>query len=109
MGDDAADAATLRARLRDDHEPGLPPNLPLAPAHRTGFRRSAWGCAGPVARLAGFFARNLDVRFRAARRFLERDLQVVAQVCAALRTGTTAAAEQVAEAEHVAEDVGEVE
>ena len=43
------------------------------------------------------------------RRFLERDLEVVAQVGAALRSAApAAAAEQIAEAEHVAEDVGEV-
>ena len=42
--------------------------------------------------------------------FLERDLEVVAQISAALRTAApaAAAAEQIAEAEHVAEDVGEV-
>ena len=43
------------------------------------------------------------------RRFVERDLQVVAEVGAALRSAAAAAAaEQIAEAEHVAEDVGEI-
>ncbi len=62
----------------------------------------------PLARLAGFLPRNLDGRFGAARRFLERDLEVVAQIGAALRAAAApAAAEQIAEAEHVAEDVAE--
>src|SRR5207247_8701594 len=54
--------------------------------------------------------RNLDRRLGAARRFLEADLEVVPQVGAALRSAApaAAAAEQVAEPEHVAEDVGEI-
>jgi hypothetical protein len=43
------------------------------------------------------------------RRLFEGDLEVVAQIGAALRTAAAArAAEQIAEPEHVAEDVGEV-
>ena len=66
--------------------------------------------AGAVAGLAVFLPRNLNGGFGAARRFLEADLEVVAQVGAALRPAApaAAAAEQIAEAEHVAEDVGEV-
>ena len=49
------------------------------------------------------------VGFGAVRRFFERDLEVVAEIGAALRAAApSAAAEQIAEAEHVAEDVGEV-
>ena len=65
----------------------------------------------PLARPAVFLARNLDRRLGAVRRFLEADLEVVAQVGSALRAAAAppaAAAEQVAEPEHVAEDVGEV-
>ena len=56
-------------------------------------------------------ARDLDRGFRALRGLLERDLEVVAEVRAALRAAAppaAAGAEQVAETEHVAEDVGEV-
>ena len=70
-----------------------------------GARRRARSAAG----LAALLPRNLDGGLGAARRFLERDLEVVAEIGAALRPAApAAAAEQVAEAEHVAEDVGEV-
>ena len=40
--------------------------------------------------------------------FLERDLEVVTQIGATLRSAATPGAEQIAEPEHVAEDVGEI-
>src|SRR5205814_3899830 len=40
--------------------------------------------------------------------FLEADLEVVAEIGAALRSAAPAPAEEIAEAEHVAENVGEV-
>src|SRR5262249_7471977 len=58
---------------------------------------------------AGFLPRNLNRRFNAFRGFFERDLQVVAKIGAALRTTPAAlVAEEIAESEHVPEDVGEV-
>ncbi len=63
----------------------------------------------PLAGLAGFLARDLDRRLGAFRRFLERDLEVVAEVGAALRSAAPAtAAEEIAEPEHAAENVREV-
>ena len=68
--------------------------------------------AGALARLARFLPRDLDGGLHPLRRLLERDLQVVAQVGAALRAAApAAAAEEVAEAEDVAqaaEDVAEI-
>ena len=84
--------------------------MPLHWLHVSGAR--ARRGAGALAGFAGFLARDLDRRFGAGGRFLERDLEVVAQVRAALRTAApAAAAEDIAEAEDVAEtreDVGEV-
>ncbi len=109
LGDDLAGALALRARARDREESLLKPDLSLAAALRTRGRRRSGGGAGSVAGLAGFLPRNLNRRLDALGRFLERDLEVVAKIGAALRTAApAAAAEEIAEAEHVAEDVGEV-
>ena len=66
-----------------------------------------------LAAAAFFQARNLDVDGQAAHGVFEIDLQVVANIVAALRAraallGSPAAAEHVAESEHVAQDVGQV-
>ena len=66
-----------------------------------------------VAAAAFFQARNLNVDRDAAHGVFEIDLQVVANVIAALRAraallGPAAAAEHVAESEHVAQDVGQI-
>ena len=90
--------------VRDREESLLKANLSLAVALRANRRRRAWRRAGTAAGLAVFLTRNLDRRFRAARRFLERDLEVVTQIGAALRTAAAPrAAEQIAEPEDVAE------
>ena len=53
--------------------------------------------------------RNLNRRFRTPGRLLERNLQIVPEIRAALRAAATApAAEEIAEAEHVAQDVAQV-
>jgi hypothetical protein len=77
---------------------------------RTAGRRRPRGGSGSAAFFAGLLARNLDRRLGAFGGFLERNLEVVAQIGAALRAAAppAAAAEQIAEAEHVAEDVREV-
>ncbi len=104
-----AGAAALRAGGGDGEEALLPAHLALALAHGAGRGLRAWRGSRPAARLAVLLPRNLDGRFGAPGRFLEGDLEVVAQVGAALRPAPTAlAAEHVAEAEHAAEDVGEV-
>src|SRR5262249_52250245 len=83
--------------------------LSLTAALRAGRRRRSGRRPGAVAGFAVLLARNLDRGLGTARRFLERDLEVVAQVGAALRSAAPApTAEQIAEAQHVAEDVGEV-
>ena len=112
LRDRLAGAAAVRARARDGEEALLVAQLAGAAALRAGLGRRARRGAGARAGLAGLLARDLDRRLGAGRRFLEGDLEVVAQIGAALRAAAPpAAAEDVAEAEHVAEageDVGEV-
>src|SRR6185295_16729597 len=85
LRDDLAGAAALRAGARHREEALLKADLALAFALRTGARRRSRRRAGAVARPAIFLARNLDRRLGAARRLLEADLEVVAQVGSALR------------------------
>src|SRR4029077_8824947 len=80
LGDDLAGAAALRAGARDGEEALLEAHLTLAVALRAGGRRRSRCGAGAVAGLAVLLTRNLDRRLDAARRFLERDLEVVAQI-----------------------------
>src|SRR5439155_4610837 len=75
---------------------------------RAGRGRRAGRRARALARHAVLLTRNLDRRFRAARRLFEGDLEVVAEIGAALRTAAAAAAEQVADAEDVAEIAEEI-
>src|SRR6185503_16889547 len=109
LGDDLAGATALRAGARDGEEALLIANLALALALRAGGGVRPGRRSSAVTLLAALLPRNLHARFGAAGRFLEADLEVVAQIGAALRPAAAAsAAEEVAEAEHVAEDVGEV-
>src|SRR3989454_6057702 len=111
VGDDLSRATALRARPRDGEEALLEADLSLAAALRALTRRRARRRAGSVTGLAVLLSRDLDRRFCAARRFLERDLEVVPQVGAALRSAApAAAAKQIPETEDVtktAEDVFE--
>src|SRR5262249_10593168 len=109
LRDHAAGTAALRAGRRDREEPLLPADLALAAAHRAHRRGGARRRAAAAAGLAGFLPRNLNGGFGALGRLVERDLEVVAEIGPALRTAAPpSAAEEIAEAEHVPEDVGEV-
>ena len=92
----------LRARLLDREESLLHAHLAVAAARRAADGLRAGLGAGAVARLALLQRRNADLGFGAARGFLERDLEVVAQIGAAIDVRAAAAA-----AEDVAEDVAE--
>src|SRR3989442_1654573 len=111
VGDDLSRATALRARPRDGEEALLEADLSLAAALRALTRRRARRRAGSVTGRAVLLSWDLDRRFCAARRFLERDLEVVPQVGAALRSAApAAAAKQIPETEDVtktAEDVFE--
>ena len=90
LADDLAGAAARRAGARDGQEALLEAQLARAVALRADFRRAAGRRAGAAAGLAGLLARNLDRRLGAGERFLERDLEVVAQIGAALRSAALA-------------------
>src|SRR5436190_14635652 len=97
-------SAALRTGASDGEETLLKPNLALAAALRTRRRRRSGRGPGTVAALAVLLTGNLDRGLGPARRLFERNLEVVAQVGAALRPAATSrSTEQVAEAEDVAE------
>src|SRR6185295_388317 len=110
LGDDLPGPAALRTGPRHGEKTLLGSDLSLALALLACARARSGRRARAAAGLAVLLTRNLDRRLGAARRFLEADLEVVAQVGAALRPAAAAAtaAEQIAEPEHVAEDVGEI-
>jgi hypothetical protein len=84
--------------------------LAAALALRTGDRLRARRCAVSAARFTRDLSRNLNRRFDALGGFVERDLEVVAQVGAALWTAAppAAAAEDIAKAEDVAKATEDV-
>ena len=108
--DDLAGAAALRARARDGEEALLVADLSLALALRAGASATMPAAAPEPLQVSQVSWRGIWIVVSAPRRrFLERDLEVVAQIGAALRAAApAAAAEEIAEAEDVAEDVGEV-
>src|SRR5206468_1834254 len=95
--------AALRARGRHREESLLAADLSLPAAQRADDGRAARRRARSAAAFARFLPRNLDRRFGAASGVFERNLEVVAQIGAALRATAPAAAEQIAETEDVAE------
>ena len=103
------DAAALVAGPGDREESLLVAELTAPAAGRAGGRRRARRGAAATAGLAGFGAGELDRRLGAGRRLLERDLEVVSQVRALLRSATApAAAEDVAKAEEIAQAAQDV-
>ncbi len=107
VGHHLARAVAGRARLLDREEALREAHRARAVAGLACLRLRAGFRAGPAARVAGLHRRDADLGLGAARRLLERDLEVVAQVRAAIdrRAAARAAAEDVAE--DVAERVGE--
>src|SRR4029077_20424305 len=110
LADDTPGALTLRAGARDSKESLLKADLADAAALCTDGRLGSGRGARSFARLARFLARNLDRRLDALGGFFEADLEVVAKIGPTLRTAAAAipGAKDIAEAEHAAEDVGEV-
>ena len=109
LGDDRPGAAALSAGARDGEEPLLIPQLTAALALRAGGRLRPFGRARAVARLTLLLPGDLQRHLGALGRFLERDLQVVAQIGTALRAAAAAALpEDVAQPEDVAEAAEDV-
>ena len=109
LRDHASGPAALGTRSRDGEESLREPDLALPLALRACGGRGPRLRAGAAAGLARFVPRNLDGGRGALGRFIERDLEVVAEIAAALRSAAPLPAKQVAKTEHVAEDVAEVE
>src|SRR5208337_2080968 len=99
----------LRAGARNGEEALLVSNLASPTARRTGDWFAAFLRPGAVAIAAGFRTGNLDLCFQTARRFFERDLQVVSQVGAAGgASALVGAPAKSAETEKVPEEIFEV-
>src|SRR5687767_6223949 len=86
LGDHLARTAALTAGPRDREKALLVAQLTGAAALRAARRRCARSGAVAVAGFTRLVPRNLDVGLDAFRRLLELDLEVVAQIGAALRT-----------------------
>src|SRR6266568_3463963 len=110
LPDHLARSSALRARPADGEKALLVPDLPAASARRAGEGRAALLGARAAASRTGLRARNLDLGLEAEGGFLKGNLQVIAQVRAALRARAPRlpTAENVAEAEEIAEDVFEI-
>src|SRR5207249_3202322 len=110
LRDDRALPVAVAARLGDREEALLEADLPRALALRTGARRGPRPGAAPVARVAGREARHRDRLLASEGRFLEADLEVVAEILPAPRPAVPAAPPARAEEvpEQVADDVLEV-
>jgi hypothetical protein len=99
----------MSARPRNREETLLVPDLAGAAAGGADDRLAPRRRTHALACFAGLAARNLNRRLGAARRLLERDLEVVAQVgAAAAATAPAASTEDVAESEDVAQAAEDV-
>jgi hypothetical protein len=108
LADYLARAAALRAGLAQRKESLLEHDLPAPAAFGTGGDAAFGLASGTAATAARFLARHLNIDAYPAHRVFETQLQVVAQVFAALNTAApTASAEHIAE-EEIAEDLREV-
>ena len=113
IADDLAGAAAGAAGTADGEKALLIENLAAPVASGASGRTAARFRARALAAIAGFHARHLDIGGEPHDRLLETDFQIVAYVFAALRASAppaaaTAAAEQIAEAEEIAQDVAEI-
>src|SRR5690606_20199709 len=109
IGNDGAATMTTRACLLDGEESLLYAYIPVTMTSRTGFRLAAILDAAAPARLAYHPSRHLDLYLGTAYRFLQGQIQRIAQVCAAeyLRAASTARCPENV-SEHIGENVGEV-
>src|SRR5207244_10543803 len=85
--DHSSRAFAPRTRLRNAENPARADHLPAPAAGRTRFRGRAWLRTRAPAGLAQVELRDRDFFFAAQHRFLERNLQIVTQICAAPRAG----------------------
>ena len=111
IGDHAAGALARRTGAGNAEESLLIANLAASRAGAAGGWTFARRRAGAVAFLAGLVAADRDASLFPEERFFEFEREIFAQIGTALHPAATAAAasaEQIAEAEELAEDVAEV-
>src|SRR5262245_15166642 len=107
--DDRPSSTALPAGSSNREEPLLIPQLTTAMTLRAGGRLRAGRSSRAVTRLARLLPRDLDRGLDTTGRFVERDLEVVAQIRATLRPSASAlAAEHLANPEDVAETAQDV-
>ncbi len=108
LRNDAAAAMAFGAGLLDGEEPLLYTNLPRSATSWAGLRLGAGFCAAAVAGVAFFQCRNADGLLGAASGFLQRDLEVVAQVGASIdiRAASTPSAASKDVAKDISEGIG---
>src|SRR5262249_2245309 len=104
LGNDLARAVTLGAGLLEREESLRNADLALPVAGRAGLRLRAGFRPRAVTGFAGLHRRDADLRFGAARGLLERELEVVAQIGAAVHAAAACPSAR-AGAEDLAEDV----
>src|ERR1019366_8398382 len=111
VADDLAASITGAARAANRQKALLVENFAAAVAGGAARGPAAGFAAGALAALAALHAGHLDIAAHAEHGILEAELQIVAYVFAALRAGAFASAgiaEEVAEAEEIAQDVAEI-
>src|SRR5437773_7508118 len=107
LGDDLSGSVAFRARLLDGEKSLLHAHLTVPFTGRAGSRLGPGFRPGTLAGLAILVGRNANAGFGAARRLLQRDLEVVAQVGSAVHRGAAAARLVEDIAEDIAKRVGE--
>src|SRR5208282_2298809 len=105
IGNDLAGAVALRAGLLDGKETLRHPHLALAVAGGTGLGLGPRLSPGAMAGRALLHGRNADLGLGAARRFFQREFQVVAQIGAAVHAVAAAAPTGARVAEDLSENV----
>src|SRR5271163_1179166 len=104
-------ALAVRARARDGEKSLLVRHLAAAAARLAGLHAGALLRSGAVAGFAIFLARQFDFGGYAAGRFFKRQRHVIAQIGAALRARTSAAApstKKILEAKKITKNIVEV-
>src|SRR5579862_3243911 len=105
-----ASAVALRAGAADRKERLLINHFAAAPADRTGYQAVFGLCAFSVAAGAFVETGDLNIRGKTAHRVFKSNLEIVADIFAALcaRAPLAGAAKHVGEAEHVAQNIAQV-
>jgi hypothetical protein len=111
IGDDAACSLACGTSTRNAEESLLISDLAAPGTGAAGHRRFAWGCTRAFAFFASLVPANCDFRLGAEEGLFKFQIDILAQIGAALGAGSTtrtSSAENVSESKEVAEDVTEI-